>query len=33
MIGDIAVRVQDHDGAALLVDYGNEGSHKYTFRV
>jgi len=33
MIKDIAMRVQDHDGAALLVDYGSEGSHKHTFRV
>ncbi|XP_065919348.1 protein arginine methyltransferase NDUFAF7, mitochondrial-like isoform X2 [Dysidea avara] len=33
MMGDIATRVQDNEGAALLVDYGSEGSHKHTFRA
>ena len=33
MMGDIASRVGDHDGAALIVDYGSEDSHKHTFRV
>jgi len=33
MVEEIAVRIQDQNGAALVVDYGGEGISKHTFRV
>ena len=33
MAEQIAVRIREQSGAALLVDYGEEGSSKHTFRV
>ena len=33
MVEEIAVRIREQDGAALLVDYGEEDSGKHTFRV
>ena len=33
MAEEIAVRIREQNGAALLIDYGEEGSSKHTFRV
>ena len=33
MVEEIAVRIREQNGAALVVDYGGEGSSKHTFRV
>lgn len=32
-VEEIAMRVWQQNGAALLIDYGEEGSSKHTFRV
>ena len=33
VVEEIAVRVREQNGAALIIDYGEEGTNKYTFRV
>ena len=33
MAKEVAVRIQEKNGAALVIDYGEEGSSKHTFRV
>ena len=33
MAEEIAVRIREQNGAALLIDYGEEGVNKHTFRV
>ena len=30
---EIAVRVREQNGAALIIDYGKEETNKHTFRV
>ena len=33
MVEEMAVRIREQNGAALLIDYGEEGISKHTFRV
>ena len=33
VVEEIAVRVREQNGAALIIDYGEEGTNKHTFRV